>query len=238
MRLTNLKLLYIKLLSLPVRAWRILKLLPIRLYRIFRHVGRGFQWIPKQRIPNLAAWWLDFLMLLTDLAAMPEIYETFCDFVKWKTRPLSTQEQELAASVFGNAILLAAIRLDDRARIGCRKQKIAYVSHFTVNAWGKLNAPTFIHELVHVWQYQQMGSAYITQALRAQRSPAGYNYGGVEALRKSVEANGKIQDFNLEQQAEIVGDYYCIRAGLRPVWGMGNKQDLPVYDYFVNQIRT
>lgn len=238
MRLTNLKLLCIKLYSLPFRLIRFLKNLPLRAYRILQHLIHGFQWVSKKRIPNITAWWLDFLMLLADFAGVPEVYETLCDFVKWNTRPLSLTEQELASSVFGNSLQLKAIRLDERAFIGCRKRKIAYVSHFTINSWGKLNPQIFIHELVHVWQFQNLGSAYIPQALRAQLSPEGYNYGGVEALKKAFEEKGRIQDFNLEQQAEIVGDYYCIREGKRPIWGKGAKHDLSIYEYFVRQINV
>lgn len=178
------------------------------------------------------------VLLLTDLAALPECYETLCDFVKWKTRPLSPLERQLAASVFGNALLLEAVRLDERAWIGCRKRKIAYVSHFTVNSWGALNAQTLVHELAHVWQYQQMGSAYIVRALQAQRSLVGYDYGGVVALERAIQAETSLSQFNLEQQAEIVGDYYAIREGLRPSWGNGTKKDMPVYDFFMRQIRV
>jgi hypothetical protein len=63
-----------------------------------------------------------------------------------------------------------------------------------------------------VWQYQQVGSRYIPRALYAQRTREGYNYGGVMALER---AKGWA-DFNYEQQAEIVADYFCLQQGLPP----------------------
>ena len=175
--------------------------------------------------------------MLFDFLTLPELAETIADFAKWSTRPLSPNEKKLAASVFGKAINLDAVRIDSSARIGCRKRGIAYVSYFTINSWGRLSPVILIHELVHVWQFQQLGGAYISRALRAQRSKEGYNYGGVEALRSSKENSGKIKDFNLEQQAEIISDYFAIREGFKPSWGKATKSDIPVYDYFLSQVK-
>ncbi|MCC6727698.1 MAG: hypothetical protein IT258_24545 [Saprospiraceae bacterium] len=233
----NLKRLYIKVGGMFSRLVRALALLPIRLFRFFKHIFHGLKALAKGRF-MLHKWWMDAVFLSFDLAALPEIYETLADFFKWNTRPLNPAERKLAESVFGDALDLDAICFDDRARIGCKKRNIAYVSFFTVNCWGRIQAATFIHELVHVWQYQKMGAAYMTKALRAQRSKAGYNYGGIAELRMAMEKKGKLTDFNLEQQADIVADYYLIREGYRPTWGKGGELDLPVYLYFMAQIRT
>jgi hypothetical protein len=232
----NLKRFYIKTMGLFARLLRAVWFFPIRLFRIFKHLGLGLHRLISKK-PKLVHWWQDFAFLLLDLVALPEVYETCCDFGKWNTRPLSPLERKLAESVFGNALQLDKICLDDRAKIGCKKRKIVYVSFFTVNAWGRIQPATFIHELVHIWQYQKMGAAYMTNALRAQKTKEGYNYGGSKALKEAMEKRAKITDFNLEQQADIVADYYAIREGLKPVWGKGTSADLPAYQYFVAQIR-
>lgn len=236
--LTNLKQLYIKSGITVVRLSRMVAWLPLRLFRFFRHLAVGTTSLFTKKEVEILAWWQDFAFYLVDLLFLPEIFETILDFGKWKTRPLSPMEKQQADSVFGEAIKLDSVRIDDRARIGCRKRSIAYVSFYTVNSWGKLLPTTLIHELVHVWQYQKLGSVYIPQALRAQRSRAGYNYGGLEVLRDSKLKNGKITDFNLEQQAEIVSDYFAIREGGNAVWSKAIKADLPIYEYFVAQVRT
>jgi hypothetical protein len=64
-----------------------------------------------------------------------------------------------------------------------------------------------VHELVHVFQFEKIGSLYIPQALRAQMNE-GYGYGGWEQLAQDW-ANGKrFRDFNREQQGQIAQDYY------------------------------
>lgn len=220
-----------------VRLGRALVWLPLRLFRLFKHLAVGLKILFTKKGSIVSHWWQDFGFHTLDVLAVPEVYETVADFTKFNTRPLSPLERNLAQSVFGDALKLDAIRLDDRAKIGCKNNHIVYVSFFTINAWGRIQPATFIHELVHVWQYQKMGAAYISRALRAQKTKEGYNYGGVKTLKTAMENGAKITDFNLEQQADIVADYYAIREGLKPVWGKGTAADLHVYLYFMGQIR-
>ncbi len=236
--LTNLKRLYTKTLSIFERGFRALRLLPERLVRLFRHIGSGLNLFFVQNQRQTQHWWQDFAFLVFDLVALPELYETLFDFVKWNTRPLSRLERKLAASVFGNAIRLDEVRIDDYAKFGCKKRNIVYVSYMTINSWGRIRPETFIHELVHVWQFQQMGGAYIPQALRAQRTKEGYNYGGASHLKEAMQSGRKLTDFNLEQQADLICDYFSIKKGLKPTWGKGAEVDLPVYLYFVSQLHS
>lgn len=238
MMLTNLKRLYIKVGALGVRLLRMAALLPLRVYRFLRHLKSGITRLFKVGKPKIYHWWQDFSLFTLDLLMLPEIAETLADFIKWNTRPLSPSEKKLAKSVFGNALNLDAVRVDENARIGCRKMNIAYVSYFTINNWGRMRPEILIHELVHVWQYQKLGGAYISMALRAQQSKEGYNYGGVLALKDVKLKNGKITDFNLEQQAEIISDYYLVREGGKPAWGDATRMDLPIYEYFMAQIKN
>lgn len=235
--LSNLKRLYIKVTALLRRGWRYLRQLPLRLLRLFQHLFVGIRNVFSKSKSSTKAWWLEFGLLLSDVAAIPEALEASLDFLKWNTRPLSPLETRLVTSVFGNSLNIKDIVLDEKARIICKKRKIAYVSFCTVNSWGKLEPHILIHELVHVWQFQRMGSSYISKALFAQQSKEGYNYGGVAALKKAMETGKPLTAFNLEQQAEIVADYFAIREGLKPSWGDGNAWDLPIYQYFTQQLR-
>ncbi|MBI5915708.1 MAG: hypothetical protein HY842_10045 [Bacteroidetes bacterium] len=177
------------------------------------------------------------MFLLFDLIAVPEIYETLMDFVKWQTRPLFDHEKILARSVFGESIHLGRVRVDESAKVMCKGSQIIYVSYYTINAWGRFRPDIMIHELMHVWQFERLGGAYIPRALRAQKAKEGYNYGGAEALSACMVRGGGLSDFNLEQQADIVSDYFCIREEMMPAWGNGTRRELAVYEYFVSELK-
>ncbi|HSF83873.1 MAG TPA: hypothetical protein VLA49_21770 [Anaerolineales bacterium] len=73
-----------------------------------------------------------------------------------------------------------------------------------------------VHELTHVWQFQQQGWLYLWRAVRAQlRDKAqAYDYGGEDGLIKSRKKNKIFKQFNPEQQGNIVQAYYVRkRAG-------------------------
>jgi len=76
-----------------------------------------------------------------------------------------------------------------------------------------------------VWQGQQEGPIYMVEALEAQMSTAGYNYGftnstnGDGAEGALTAAGGNFDAFNREQQAEIIQHYYV------------RKYETPVHDY-------
>ena len=117
-----------------------------------------------------------------DIIAVPDIYEFIIDVSKSSSRSLSEEEKRVAKRVFADSINLDRVRVDDKARIGSRKHQYAYVSFYTINLYGLLSTNLLIHELTHIWQYSQFGSAYIPRALYAQRSKMKYNYGGLSAL--------------------------------------------------------
>ncbi len=69
------------------------------------------------------------------------------------------------------------------------------------------NLDIVVHELVHVYQFEVVGSVYIWQALRAQATN-GYGYGGPDQLALDWSSGKHFRDFNREQQGQIAEDYY------------------------------
>jgi hypothetical protein len=67
-----------------------------------------------------------------------------------------------------------------------------------------------IHELTHVWQYQNLGISYIYKAVKAQFRGGihAYDFGGENGLQESLTHGKKLNYFNLEQQGEICRSYY------------------------------
>ena len=63
-----------------------------------------------------------------------------------------------------------------------------------------------IHELVHVYQFEQIGTDYIFQSLRAQQE-GGYFYDSWPGLHSSRANGTHFKDYNREQQGQIAQDY-------------------------------
>ena len=236
-----------KFLYAILRVLDILRYMPVRLTRLAEHFAQGIKVLNVDKVQpqstgkaliRISNWWLEFFMMILDCLGFSELYETLFDFIKINTRGLQDWEKELAVQIFGNSINYSRVRLDEYAIAGPKQKKICYVSFYLINSWGRMQNSLLLHELMHVWQYQKLGIVYIPRALKAQFIEEGYNYGGEEYLRRVKNANRGLEAFNLEQQAEIVSDYYLIRNGYQPRWGNGTLADLPVYEYFIAQLRT
>jgi len=198
-----------------------------RMYRLLSHILSPlrflYYWLKSSQRPNdlhlmrPIFWPLGLILLLLDVLGIPEIYESFMDLIKWRSRPLSDVERSQCQQIFGDQIAWSRVRIDSKAIAGPKQWRIAYVSFYTINSWGELELPILIHEMVHIWQFEKFGSLYIPLALQAQLSKAGYDYGGEKALMKKQEQTFYYA-FNFEQQAEIVEDFYRSKKGLPLQW--------------------
>ncbi|MEL6989338.1 MAG: hypothetical protein AAGK97_16115, partial [Bacteroidota bacterium] len=190
------------ILKFPERLWFILKhpanLIPQRKY--YYEDTSSFQ---------KYIWWsIELPFLLFDLIGIFDLYEGIVDLIKINTRKLTQEEIKIGKSVFGNSINWERVRIDLSSHLGPKQHQFVYVSFYTINSYGPFNMATFIHELMHIWQYEKVGAVYIPRALFAQQTIAGYDYGGLEGLEKAKSSNGNIWSFNYEQQADIVADYF------------------------------
>jgi hypothetical protein len=154
---------------------------------------------------------------------------------------LTEEEAKKAGSVFGSSINFHLVRVDEGAILGPAFSDRPYTSFHTINAWGKMSDDTLMHELTHVWQYEQAGAIYMPQALHAQitlGALAAYDYGDIPGLQKAQSAGQGIRSFNREQQAQIVQDFFRIKSGFPPIIGSGANADLPLYAHFVKDVST
>jgi hypothetical protein len=189
-----------------LRLWDLFSGFPERLLRWGQHTRRG-------QVLQLA-WWVDGGVLLADLLGVAIFYEIGTWLTKWNLRPLTAGEIRVLTAVFGATIDYRRVRIDERAHLGPRQYPICYVSFYSINSWGPMTLATLVHEAVHIWQYERVGAAYIPRALRAQHSPAGYDYGGGAAVSRARS----LWAFNYEQQADIVADYWCLSTGNPTRW--------------------
>lgn len=178
-------------------------------------------------------WLADLFFYTLDITGFPFWYEVITADLKKSARPLHDREIQEARAIFGESLRYDLIRVDTKPYIGLGKDVVAYVTFFTIRYKRKIYMPILIHELMHVWQFQQFGSVYISKALKAQKSKEGYNYGGAENLYHGMMTGQTLTSFNFEQQAEIIEDYYRLtrRASLSPL-------ESGVYAYYVGILRA
>jgi hypothetical protein len=88
-----------------------------------------------------------------------------------------------------------------------------------------------IHELTHVWQFQNIGLKYLYQAVWAhlQMGERAYAYGGAKELLAAQKKGMRLKDFNPEQQGDIVRDYYLRRH---------RRDDTSAWEPFITQLHT
>ena len=208
---------------------------PIRLLRLFFHF---FQWIPlvrKNHLPSkgFAEWIIDFGFYMGDLFIIPDVFEFISVWIQPQTRLLDDDEIHYAKKYFYNKVELRNVRVNNHIPKRLEKVAVAFVTFNTIHFSKQISLPIFIHEMVHIWQYQKFGSVYIFRALKAQRSKEGYNYGGLETLYSKMLKNYVFTDFNFEQQGEIFEDYCKMKESETN----GNPIVEASFEYFVGQVR-
>ena len=172
----------------------------------------------------------------------PRILETIWRLITCD-RALSKSEFRAASSVLGpSAIRYDEVRVADGGLLWLIfkfNKKRAFATFHTINIpdSGGDSSPDLdvvVHELVHVYQFEIIGSIYIWQALRAQCSN-GYKYGGWRQLKRDWKKGVNFSDYNREQQGQIAQDYY------RKVVVKGLSAENPVtqaYEPFINELRN
>ena len=157
-------------------------------------------------------WFGDLICYLVDVIYLPEILEVFLFFTVGHLRHLDREEKELARAFFSRSVDLSLVFVNDQAKIFTKNFAHAYVSFQMIHFDKEIEPSIFVHEMVHVWQFQCFGTVYLFRAMLAQMSKEGYDYGGFPAIRQCSEDQVPLLMFNFEQQAEIIEDYYKIHS--------------------------
>lgn len=157
-------------------------------------------------------------------------------------RPLHGWERQLVREFFGDSVEIEPIRvvetvvlnaptvLGNRIRV---PRRYSFEQHPTV----------LVHEIVHIWQYQNGGTSYITDsAWYNARAFLTTGERGVAYLNYRLTPDSRFGDFTAEQQASIVGDCYELTrvyhdAATVPAWVLQRRIDLPIYHRLVEEMR-
>jgi hypothetical protein len=210
--------------------------LPIGL-RVWRRGGRSnfAAWL-RTRARRGGLWTIQLVLQVLDLFGAPELFAFLWRSVTHAS-PLTGDEIVAATSVLGPlALRFQDIRVAQGGVLRLifrRNGDRAFATFHTVNlpATGyheRSNVAILVHELVHVYQYERAGSRYFAEALLAQHE-VGYDYGGAEALQLACRQGKHLRDFNREQQAQIVQDYYMQRC---------HREDTADFEPFIAELRA
>ena len=157
-----------------------------------------------------------------DLFQGPRLFQFFWHFLANVSR-LTESEIQVASLVLGEgSIRYHSVRVAEGRLLGLIfrfNEGRAFTTFHTINlprtgGHSREHIELLIHELVHVYQFETVGSIYIYQALRAQQTE-GYFYGRWPQLAIDREDGKHFKDYNREQQGQVAQDYQTQVIGER-----------------------
>lgn len=184
---------------------------------------------------QVGVWLIVLVFRLFDLVGIPELWSLLLRAVA-HVSPLTGEEIGAAAAILGpTALRYADVRVAEGGALDLifkRNEGRAFATFHTINlpTFGphrRANFAVLLHELVHVYQYERTGGLYIAEAIYAQHT-AGYDYGGPDDLAACLAHGICYRNFNREQQAQLVQDYYERLQDGRPV---------AMYEPFIAEMR-
>ncbi|HFE65641.1 MAG TPA: DUF4157 domain-containing protein [Chloroflexi bacterium] len=199
--------------------------------------GDGRVWLGRAG-RRLAGWLHRLVVQLFDLVGGPEIAQFFMHLFT-HTTPLTAAEKEMMQAILGeNALRWQDVRVAEGGLYDWlfrHNGNLAFTTWYTINfpRYGRhtrQNLPIVVHELTHVYQYHTIGTRYMTEAIYMLVTTKRdcYQYGGPNGLRQAAADGRTLPQFNREQQAQIIQDYYTRQtAGL----------DTAPYHPFLEQMR-
>lgn len=131
-----------------------------------------------------------------------------------RVRPLTASEISLAQTVFRNTINYGLVRVTDALGLGDRPWTSNTPPIYTLNVgqfYSSLTASgtrrrLMIHELAHVWQGQHFIPFMINSATH--QTISAITNGGNVAIAYDYRVGRLWREYNVEQQASIVTDWY------------------------------
>ncbi len=143
------------------------------------------------------------------------------------SRPLTKGEIALARTIFADSIDYATVTVSDQKFMG-----IPFLPEGTAMAPnGSLFMPgcyktdystedtlwqgTFLHEMTHVWQYQ---NKVLNPIATAAKLAVKHKFDYAAAYNYVLDDKKDLLDYNMEQQATIVQDYFVLKDRGTSVW--------------------
>lgn len=127
-------------------------------------------------------------------------------------RPLNEQERAFAERLFGSSLDLDKVRISrgNPLLFALNGQREVTLGNVILAPDGRLSPSIFIHELTHVWQFQNGGADYTLKAAYAQAFGEGYDW------QRAIQAGATWEQLNPEQQGQLIQDLHTDRFGSHP----------------------
>jgi hypothetical protein len=162
-------------------------------------------------------------------------------------RPLTAGEKQLLFPIFGNTIDYNNQSVGQNfGNTGGEYNSFTpgYVPNMSTHIWSwdystasDADAAVFVHEMVHVWQSGH-GSHNILRGLylwmRYDHITGDYDH----AYDYNLDSSTSLGDFNMEQQAQIIQDYYRVSKGRSPERNGGSRKSAGDYLPYVAQLKA
>jgi len=134
------------------------------------------------------------------------------------SRHLTTGEIAIARQVFGDSLNYEAVKIHDGAFVFFQPHHSGMTPNGEIYAHDCFKADFsqgdandrafFIHEMTHVWQYQNKVLNPITEAIKLNFKHK-FNYAA--AYEFQLDDKKDLTDYNMEQQASIVAEYFQVK---------------------------
>ena len=160
--------------------------------------------------------WPKRIFKILDLLQIPKISQVLLHLLT-RTSVLTAEELEAADQVLGSeAVQYPKVRIAEggvMALVFKLNGDRAMTLFHTINLPAKGHhsrghLKLLVHDMVHVKQFEKVGSVYLAQDVQAQKTK-GYKYGGWQGLAEKCPGGKRFSDFNREQQGQIGQDYYA-----------------------------
>jgi len=134
-----------------------------------------------------------------------------------RSRSLTEDEMTLAKSVFGDAIDYDRVRIHDGKFLPFQPKGVAMAPEGHLYMYGcysdnyaqasPIMRGIFIHEMTHVWQFQQRILNPVVEAIEINLQHL-FNYRAAYAY--TLDGKRDLLSYNMEQQASLIQDYYML----------------------------
>jgi hypothetical protein len=138
------------------------------------------------------------------------------------SRRLTADEIKLAQSVFGDSLNYSSIRVNNWHFPIFQKKDVAmaptgnlYMYNYYCDDFAKARDPyrraLFIHEMSHVWQYQ---NKILHPTLANAKLQLKHKFNYAAAYYYMLDAKKDLMKYGVEQQASIIEEYFLLKQGL------------------------